>query len=72
MALTSAWQGAVIHGRVRNIPNGDVLVAAASFAILSHVWHNEPEAVEGMARRLSRRLFGESLKSSGGKGADLA
>ena len=70
MALIAAWQGAVIHGRIRNIPNGDVLVAAGSFAILSHVWNSEPKAVEGMARRMARRLFGEPTSS--GKSADLA
>lgn len=74
MALISAWQGAVAHGRVRNIKNGDVIVASASFAVLSYVWHHEPDAVEGMARRMARRLFGNSPKAgeaNGGKAANL-
>ena len=74
MALISAWQGAVARGRVRNIKNGDVIVASASFAVLSYVWHHEPDAVEGMARRMARRLFGESQadrSADGGKAANL-
>lgn len=75
MALISAWKGAVIHGRVRNIRNGDVLVASASFAILSYVWQHEPDAIDsGLVRRMLTRLFGAPAPrgASRGKSSDRA
>ncbi|KAK9479413.1 hypothetical protein V1514DRAFT_328564 [Lipomyces japonicus] len=46
MAIESYWKVLVKHGKIRPIRNGDVIVFAASFAVIMSIFDKSPDAIE--------------------------
>ncbi|KAK9448661.1 uncharacterized protein V1518DRAFT_417847 [Limtongia smithiae] len=51
MAAESYWKSLVKHGRVFLIPHGDVLVFAASFAVIMALFDQSPASIESSAMK---------------------